>query len=323
MPGPMDTVAKRSAMRCSSSSCTRSSTSSRDPAEQVCPAFCKIAFADHGGRPLDVRVAEHQVGRLAAELQRHRRHPLGGRARDQAADLGRADEAEVVDARVGGQRGPGLRPEPGDHVDHAGRQARLGGQPGEVDRRARRLVGRLEHRAVPGGDGGRHPPAEQLHRVVPGDDVAGDAERLAAGVHVQVRPQRDAQAVVRLDDAAVEAEVARAHPGVVARLRQRLAAVLALQPGERLDLAVNQAGQRRQQIGPLLGGGGPPAAAGAAGRRHGLVDLAAPRPRHIAEGRAGRRVNVRVRLGRAHRRPVDEGLGGQVRHGGRPAPGRW
>ena len=237
MPGPIDTVAKRSAMRCSSSSCTRSSTSTRDPAEQVCPAFCKIAFADHGGRPLDVGVAEHQVRRLAAELQRHRRHPPGGRARDQAADLGRADEAEVVDARVGGQRGPGLRPEPGDHVDHAGRQARLGCQPGEVDRRARRLVGRLEHRAVPGGDGRGHRPAEQLHRVVPGDDVAGDAERLAAGVHVQVRPQRDAQAVVRLDDVAVEAEVARAHPGVVARLRQRLAAVLALQPGERLDLA--------------------------------------------------------------------------------------
>ena len=45
MPGPIDTVAKRSAMRCSSSSCTRSSTSTRDPAEQVCPAFCRMAFA--------------------------------------------------------------------------------------------------------------------------------------------------------------------------------------------------------------------------------------------------------------------------------------
>src|SRR6202041_1460385 len=109
--------------------------------------------------------------------------------------------------------GPGLRPEPGDHVDHPGRETCLAGQPGQVDRGARRLVGRLEHRAVPGGDGRRHPPAEQLHRVVPGDDVAGDAERLTAGVHVQVRPQRDAQAVVRLDDATVEAEVARADPG--------------------------------------------------------------------------------------------------------------
>ena len=45
MPGPIDTAAKRSAMRCSTSSCTRSSTSSRDPAEQVCPAFCRIALA--------------------------------------------------------------------------------------------------------------------------------------------------------------------------------------------------------------------------------------------------------------------------------------
>ncbi len=45
MPGPMVTAPKRSAMRCSTWPCTRSSTSSRDPAEQVCPAFCRITLA--------------------------------------------------------------------------------------------------------------------------------------------------------------------------------------------------------------------------------------------------------------------------------------
>ena len=123
MPGPIVTLAKWPAMRSTISSCTRSWTSTREPAEQVCPAFWRIARRRDLRRPVDRRIVEHHVRRLAAELEHDRRDALGGRGGDEAADPGRADEAEVVDAGVGGERRAGLGAESGHDVEDPGWEA--------------------------------------------------------------------------------------------------------------------------------------------------------------------------------------------------------
>jgi len=53
-----------------------------------------------GGCRRQVRVGEHDVGALAAELERHRLDLPGAASHDLAADLGRAGEDDLRDARV-------------------------------------------------------------------------------------------------------------------------------------------------------------------------------------------------------------------------------
>ena len=85
---------------------------------------------DGAGRAGDGRaeigVGQHDVGRLAAQLQRDLLEiALAGGLDDQAADLGRAGEGDLVDARMGRQRRAGRFAQAGNDVDHARGEARL------------------------------------------------------------------------------------------------------------------------------------------------------------------------------------------------------
>jgi hypothetical protein len=73
---------------------------------------------------VDGGVLEHDVGRLAAELEGEARARPGQRPLDQLADLGGAGERDLVDAGVGDERRTG-RARPGDDVDDAGREVGL------------------------------------------------------------------------------------------------------------------------------------------------------------------------------------------------------
>ena len=67
-------------------------------------------------------VVEEDVGRFAAELQRHRDQVLAGVLHDQPAGGGLAGEGDLGDARAGRQRLAGLEAEAVDDVEHARRQ---------------------------------------------------------------------------------------------------------------------------------------------------------------------------------------------------------
>jgi ParB family chromosome partitioning protein len=68
-------------------------------------------------------VLEEDVGRLAAEFERHRNQVLARVLHDQPARRRLAGEGDLGDARRGRQRLAGLETEAVDDVEHAGRQA--------------------------------------------------------------------------------------------------------------------------------------------------------------------------------------------------------
>src|SRR6204780_1968940 len=97
-------------------------------------AALAVVEEDRVGRALDragVGVVEHDVGTLAAGLQRDLLEVPRGRLHDQLADLGGAGECYLVHVVVGGQgRASGLA-EAGDHIHHASGYARVGHELGQ------------------------------------------------------------------------------------------------------------------------------------------------------------------------------------------------
>ena len=77
----------------------------------------------------------------------------------------------------GRQRLAGLEAEAVDDVEHARRQ-QVADQLDQNQDRGRRLLGRLQHHAVAGGQRRRELPDRHQDREVPRDDLADDAERL-------------------------------------------------------------------------------------------------------------------------------------------------
>ena len=136
-------------------------------------------------RVVEIRVGEDEIRALAAELERDpldrpRREP-----HDLAAGLRRAGERNLVDARMTNEIRAGRLARTGNDVDRTGREADLGRELPEPERgQRRRLVG-LQHDGAPGGKSGRELPGRHHQRVVPRDDLAGDADRLLQRIEEQ------------------------------------------------------------------------------------------------------------------------------------------
>ena len=124
-------------------------------------------------------VVEHDVGGLAAELEREADVAARGGGLDVLADLGRAGERDLVDVRVADQRGAG-RAVAGDDVHDAVRQLGLLADLGQQQRGQRRRLGRLEHRGVAARERRGELPGGHQQREVPRHDLADDAHRLGA-----------------------------------------------------------------------------------------------------------------------------------------------
>ncbi len=121
---------------------------------------------------------------------------------------------------------------PGDDVDDAGRKAGIGEARGQREHRQRRLLGRLQHGRAAGAEGGRQLPRRHQQRVVPRDDLAGDADRLAQREAHRVVGNRQHVAVNLRGEAAVVLEAGRDVRDVVLRFDDRLAGVARLEIGE-------------------------------------------------------------------------------------------
>ncbi len=134
-----------------------------------------------------VGVVEDDVGALAAEFEGELLEVPGGCLEDELADLGGAGEGDLVDIVMGRERGACGLAETWHHVDDAVRNARLGHQLGETQCRQRGLLGRLQHDAVAGGQGGAKLPGSHQQREVPRDDLPYHADRFTQGVGVEVR----------------------------------------------------------------------------------------------------------------------------------------
>ena len=99
-------------------------------------------------------------------------------------------EADEVDTRVVDERHPGLGPEALEHVEHPRRQPRLEAEATEPPCGERRVLGRLQHRAVPAEDRRERLPRHVRERCVEGDEERGDPHRATDGEDRSMRHRR-------------------------------------------------------------------------------------------------------------------------------------
>ena len=130
---------------------------------------------------VDRRIREDDIRGLAAELERVVLRGAGEPALDQPADFGRAGERDLVDVLVLNECGARFA-RAGDDVDHARGQIDIAHELGQLERRERRRLRRLEHHRVAAGERRRDLPSGHQQRKVPGNDLARDTQCRAHAV---------------------------------------------------------------------------------------------------------------------------------------------
>ena len=188
-------------------------------------------------------------------------------------------------------------------VEHAGREdLGLGDQLREPEQRERRVLGRLDHDGVPGGERGSDLPGRHVQRVVPGGDQPGDADRLAA------QDAREPLHVLAGGQPAEDPGARGEEPELVGddrdllghREREDLAHVLRLEAPELVGVLLDQVGHPQQGSAPLPGRGvGPGLVVGLPGGGDRSVDVGRGRLRdlgdHVAVGGADDLAGLAVR----------------------------
>ncbi|MDF9754931.1 hypothetical protein OKW51_001894 [Pseudomonas hunanensis] len=147
-------------------------------------AGCAEGGADQGVDGLGtVGVGQHHGVVLGAHHRLHALAVLAAQVVDVGADLGRANERDRLDIRVGADAIDHLLAAM-HHVEHAGRHASLQRQLDQHHGRQRVLLGRFEHEGVAADDGHREHPQRDHRREVERGDAGAHADRLAQGIGI-------------------------------------------------------------------------------------------------------------------------------------------
>ena len=109
-------------------------------------------------RVVEVRVVEHDVRGLSAELHADALQPLRRGLVDERAGAVRAGECDFCDQGMLDERHADFRPESGHDVDHPRREPGLLDELHELQDGRRGEFGGLEHHGVAGREGGRELP---------------------------------------------------------------------------------------------------------------------------------------------------------------------
>ncbi|MNP03488.1 hypothetical protein D3C76_953730 [compost metagenome] len=262
---------------------------------------------------VDVGVVADDHRRLAAEFQMGALEGAGGGLEDLLAGDDIAGERHHAHARVADQRAADALAATADEVQHA-RRKDLGECRRQRQHRQRRVLGRLEHHGIAGGQRRGDLPRGHHQRVVPWRDGSDHAERVAAH-HAGVAGHVFAGelALLAAHGAGEEAE----HIGdggnvVLPRQMQRLAAVQCFQAGEGIGALVDGVGDGEEGGGALCRGGARPAGEGALGGFDGLGDLFDGGFGDGHQGFAGGRIEDRLDQALAdHQLTVDQQFGMQ------------
>ncbi len=125
---------------------------------------------------LSMMSAKKMLGDLPPSSSVAGNQVVGSGLGDHAAGAGGAGEGDLGDALAGGQRHAGFAAKAVDDVEHAGWQ-QVGDQFDQDQQADGGGLGRLEHDAVAGANGGGHLPGRHQDGEVPGNDLAHDAQR--------------------------------------------------------------------------------------------------------------------------------------------------
>lgn len=137
---------------------------------------------------------------------------------------------------------------PGNHVDHARREARLLNERAQIQRRQRSLLGRFHHDRATRGQRRSPLPGQHQHRVVPGNDLPDHAHRLLPRVG-QMRPIRGHRVAADLvRPAGVVPQTVHRPVHIVHGVHVRFAVIERLQRGKIVHVAFHQVGQLVQQL---------------------------------------------------------------------------
>ena len=203
------------------------------------------------GHNVQVRCVGHDHLRaLSAALQDDALQVRLGRiAEEVAADFGGAGEGDHVHVRMPADGLPGCFAQARDHVEHARRNAGLGGQFGHPQGAQRGLLGRLEHHAVAGGQGGADLPGRHLGGEVPGNHRAHHAHRLAQDQGQVVCGRGGHLAVNLVDRLRVPADAMnRVGHVAVDAIADRLACFQAVQQGQLAQVGLQAVGEGQQRF---------------------------------------------------------------------------
>jgi hypothetical protein len=192
-------------------------------------------------RGVENGIRKHDLRRLASEFQRHRAMaPCGSRGNPGAGGR-RSGERDMVHARVLDQRGASLLPQARDDVQRTRRQPRAGSEFGHAQHRQARVLRRLDHARIARRKRATRRTSEDLQRIVPRNDVPGDAVRFPPSQYGEPLGIGKGLAVQLVARAAIEFEIACARDDVRARLRERLAAIARLGQRQFLRVIENRA----------------------------------------------------------------------------------
>ena len=237
----------------------------------------------------EIGVLENHLRRFSAQFQRYRNGVAACRRLHQRADLRGAGEREMMDARMRGQRGARVFAQACDEIERAVRQSRLLGDAREGEGREAGFLRRLQHRGIARRQRANHGAADDLHRIIPRHDMAGDAMRFAQGVDGVVREIGNGLAMQLVRRTGIEFQIARQRHGIGARLLQRLADIARFHVRERIHLFGNERTHLCEDAAALGGGCFAPCAAQRALRGvHGGVDVVCGAGGEGADGFAGR-----------------------------------
>eukprot|EP01136_Pigoraptor_vietnamica_P037655 Opistho-1_new@105924 len=130
-------------------------------------AVLEGAAGDARHRPVEVGIGEHDAGVLAAELEAHRPHTLGGRGHDGLAGARLAREGDAVHARVRGEELAGrVGPEAMHHVVDARRDADRVHHLAQQRGGGRRFFRGLDHHRVAAGQRGPDLPGPMYSALI-------------------------------------------------------------------------------------------------------------------------------------------------------------
>ena len=192
------------------------------------------------------------------------------------------------------ERRTGFLAEAGHDVQCARRESGLDRELSKLEADEAGLLGGLQHHGIAHRERRSERAPEHLRRIVPRGDVGRHAQGFAHDRHVVVVQIRDHLAVNLVGRARIELEIARDRAHVGARLGDRLAGVMGLDPRQPLGMRKNEVRKLRHEAAALGSRGPAPfAIQRRAGCRHGRIDLGA-----IATGEPGKAF---PRCGCAHR----------------------
>ncbi len=208
----------------------------------------------------EVGVGEKDVWRLAAEFEGHALHRVGRLFNDDLAHSSAAGEGNLVDVGMLHQRSTTALAESGDDVDDPRRQTDIGQPVRHFERGDGRLLRGFQDAGTSGSQRRRKLPGSHHQRIVPGNDLSGDADGLLEGKADGVVGHRIHRSLNLGGQAAVILEAGGGIGDVEFGLDDGFAGVAGFEFGKHGSILPNLIGQTEKHAAALLGGSSCPGA---------------------------------------------------------------